>query len=626
MTQAFLPHAPRARAAGSSSSARSQARARSRSSARTQRRSTRSRRSPTRCGWSLRPFGIDVSIVQPGSIKTPIWTKSAQRCRRAGERRGGRAQSVRRAGRRVPRRRAEARREGRGPPTTFAAGRRGGAHDGAPADAASSWAATRSCARASSGFPTGSATGCTNACCCAKRRNDGRPDDGLPADAPDPAAARGDVLRRQGDRHAPARQVASTATRTRHGAPREAACSRARTSLGLERGDRVATLCWNHYQHLEAYFGIPCGGFVLHTLNLRLHPNDIGYIASHAGDRALIVDASLLPLARPVPRPDADRARLRRRGLLRGAARLGATRTSGATPSWTRTRRRRCVTRAARPACRRASSTRTARRSCTRSASQPPTRSGSALRGRTRSFRSSRCSMRTPGAIRTSPRWSGAKLVFPGPHLDAESLLERLRRGRRHVDGGRADDLARDPAAARREPRTVGPLAHEGHARRRLGGAAGDDRGLQGAPRPHGLPRVGDDRDLAGGVDGALPGDLATGDDETQFDYIAMQGSRCRSSSCARGRRADEISARRRDDGRARGARARGSRPPTTKRRSSAGSLDGGRLVQDGRHRLDRPAWVHPDQDRSKDVIKSGGEWISLGRPRERADGASRGR
>ena len=42
--------------------------------------------------------------------------------------------------------------------------------------------------------------------------------------------------------------------------------------LGLERGDRVGTLCWNHYQHHEAYFGIPCGGFVLHTLNLRLHP------------------------------------------------------------------------------------------------------------------------------------------------------------------------------------------------------------------------------------------------------------------------------------------------------------------------------------------------------------------
>ena len=66
--------------------------------------------------------------------------------------------------------------------------------------------------------------------------------------------------------------------------------------LGLKKGDRVATLCWNHYQHMEAYFGIPCGGFVLHTLNLRLHPDDIGYIAKHGGDKAVIVDKSLLPL------------------------------------------------------------------------------------------------------------------------------------------------------------------------------------------------------------------------------------------------------------------------------------------------------------------------------------------
>src|SRR5205814_956655 len=66
--------------------------------------------------------------------------------------------------------------------------------------------------------------------------------------------------------------------------------------LGLERGDRVATLCWNHHQHHEAYFGVPCGGFVLHTLNLRLHQNDLAYIASHAGDRGVIVDRALLPL------------------------------------------------------------------------------------------------------------------------------------------------------------------------------------------------------------------------------------------------------------------------------------------------------------------------------------------
>jgi len=66
--------------------------------------------------------------------------------------------------------------------------------------------------------------------------------------------------------------------------------------LGLKRGDRVATLMWNHYAHLEAYFAVPCSGAVVHTLNLRLHPDDIAYIANHAADRFLIVDDVLLPL------------------------------------------------------------------------------------------------------------------------------------------------------------------------------------------------------------------------------------------------------------------------------------------------------------------------------------------
>jgi fatty-acyl-CoA synthase len=67
-------------------------------------------------------------------------------------------------------------------------------------------------------------------------------------------------------------------------------------ALGLRQGDRVATLAWNHARHLEAYYGIPSGGFVVHTLNLRLHADDLAYIATHAGDRAIIVDDSLLPL------------------------------------------------------------------------------------------------------------------------------------------------------------------------------------------------------------------------------------------------------------------------------------------------------------------------------------------
>jgi fatty-acyl-CoA synthase len=66
--------------------------------------------------------------------------------------------------------------------------------------------------------------------------------------------------------------------------------------LGVKPGDRVATLCWNHRQHLECYFGIPLAGGVLHTLNLRLHPDDLAYVVNHANDRLIIVDASLLPL------------------------------------------------------------------------------------------------------------------------------------------------------------------------------------------------------------------------------------------------------------------------------------------------------------------------------------------
>ena len=67
-------------------------------------------------------------------------------------------------------------------------------------------------------------------------------------------------------------------------------------NLGIGPGQRVATLAWNHHRHLEAYFAIPSIGAVLHTLNLRLHHSDVSYIASHAGDVALIVDEGLLPL------------------------------------------------------------------------------------------------------------------------------------------------------------------------------------------------------------------------------------------------------------------------------------------------------------------------------------------
>jgi fatty-acyl-CoA synthase len=86
--------------------------------------------------------------------------------------------------------------------------------------------------------------------------------------------------------------------RSTHGALYRRACSLA-SSLqagGIEQGDRVATLMWNHSTHLEAYFGIPQSGAVIHTLNLRLHPDELAFIVNHAQDRWLIVDDVLLPV------------------------------------------------------------------------------------------------------------------------------------------------------------------------------------------------------------------------------------------------------------------------------------------------------------------------------------------
>ena len=79
---------------------------------------------------------------------------------------------------------------------------------------------------------------------------------------------------------------------------RTRALAAALRDLGLRRGERVATLSWNHHAHLECYFGIPAVGGVMHTLNLRLSAEELGWIAHDAQDRFLVVDDVLLPLYR----------------------------------------------------------------------------------------------------------------------------------------------------------------------------------------------------------------------------------------------------------------------------------------------------------------------------------------
>lgn len=70
--------------------------------------------------------------------------------------------------------------------------------------------------------------------------------------------------------------------------------------LGVEAGDRVGTFAWNNYQHLECYFGIPMAGAVCHTLNIRLSAEQLKFIIEHAGDKVIIVDGTLLPLLEPI--------------------------------------------------------------------------------------------------------------------------------------------------------------------------------------------------------------------------------------------------------------------------------------------------------------------------------------
>ena len=110
------------------------------------------------------------------------------------------------------------------------------------------------------------------------------------------------LLERAGSVHGHVEVVSTLPDKTRHRGTfaelheRSARLANALTKLGVKAGDRVATFAWNHRQHLECYLGVPAMGAVVHTLNLRLHPTELAYIANHADDQVVVVDLSLWPL------------------------------------------------------------------------------------------------------------------------------------------------------------------------------------------------------------------------------------------------------------------------------------------------------------------------------------------
>jgi fatty-acyl-CoA synthase len=76
--------------------------------------------------------------------------------------------------------------------------------------------------------------------------------------------------------------------------------SNALAGLGVGVGDRVGTFAWNTYRHLEAYFAAPVMGAVIHTINIRLSADDLVYIINHAGDKVILVDLDLVPVLEPL--------------------------------------------------------------------------------------------------------------------------------------------------------------------------------------------------------------------------------------------------------------------------------------------------------------------------------------
>ena len=382
------------------------------------------------------------------------------------------------------------------------------------------------------------------------------------------------------------------------------------SNLGLERGDRVATLCWNHYQHMECYFGIPCGGLVLHTLNIRLHPNDLGYIAKHAGDRAVVVDKALLPLLeRFQGETDIEHVFVVEDSyeeLLAGASAedwrdpeldedeaAAMCYTSGTTgrPKGVVYSHRSTVLHAFGVA-----------------ACNPlgiGVSEGDAILPVVPMFHANAWGYPYLAAM------LGAKIVYPGPHLDPESLLEDFeQQGVTWAAGvptiwlGILRLLDENPGKWDLS-RMKGML---------VGGSAAPRAMIAGFKQRHGLNVLhgwGMTETSPVASETLLPGDLAEADDETKFDFVAMQGLPLPFVEL-RGRDADgnEIPW---DDETMGELEIRG---PWVASSYYETPEQAARWTEDGWFRTGDIVSIHPRgfiriQDRTKDVIKSGGEWIS---------------
>ena len=274
-------------------------------------------------------------------------------------------------------------------------------------------------------------------------------------------------------------------------------------TLGISADGRVGTFGWNSQRHLELYFAAPCTGRVLHTLNIRLFPEQLTYIANHAEDEVVFVDRTMLPLLwklidtmttvqhvvvmddggdNEIPDDDRD-PRLRDAARRRVAGRLPRRRT--------RTRPPRCATRAAPPATRRVSCTRTARPCCTPWRVIAPNAFGLSAPRRRDAGRPDVPRQRLGHRARRPGRRRRAGV--PGRDDAAEGAGRPDRRRGRHLHRRRPDHLA--GRAARSSPAATHKLRDIG-----CGGSAVPkalSRGLPRAGRAADPAGLGHDRDVA---------------------------------------------------------------------------------------------------------------------------------
>jgi fatty-acyl-CoA synthase len=377
--------------------------------------------------------------------------------------------------------------------------------------------------------------------------------------------------------------------------------------LGLRRGDRVATLCWNHFRHLELYFGVPAAGGVLHTLNPRLHPDELAYIASHAGDRFLFADEALMPVAgsfvarsrveRVIPVPDGYEELL-------GDAESG---NFAALDSDENEAAAMCYTSG------------TTGRPKGVAYSHRALVLHSLASGMTDLLGVSETDVVLPVVpMFHANAWGlpytatllGAKLVLPGPFLDPENLLDLLEGERVTLAAGvptiwlpLLQALDAEPGA--RDLSSIRAML--------IGGAAAPQAMIQGYQERHGLRVLhawGMTEMTPLGTVCNLTTEVAAEPEDVRYAYRSKQGLPAPFVE-VRARVGDELAPW---DGRTMGELE--VRGPWVAREYYEAPEGADRFTADGWFRTGDIVTIDPRgyveiQDRSKDVIKSGGEWIS---------------